>query len=184
VVDCGQGQNSAVLCSKMNTKIIKLLDIMKINFTKKEYRLLLDVLYLGQWMLDAHDTDESPKKKEYDMVVQKIYAHAKEMGCEDLIDASKEMAGYFPTREYEESSGVDGYIDEYNLHNFWEMLVEQLTERDVRADCISKNMKINSVEEYWKLSSPYEKKYAEEFQKHGLRRVTIRESERTAEVGS
>lgn len=27
---------------------------MKINFTKKEYLLLLDVLYMADWVLNAH----------------------------------------------------------------------------------------------------------------------------------
>ncbi len=147
---------------------------MKINFTKKEYRLLLDIIYLGQWMVEAHETGSSPKSEKYDMVAQKIYSHAKEMDCEDLIEASKEMAGYFPTREYEDESGVHDIIDEYNSDNFWEALIERLTERDVRAECSSKNIRLNSVEEYYELRSPYEKKYAEEFEKFGIDRLAIR----------
>ena len=54
---------------------------MKINITKKEYRLLLDILHLGEWMLTAHDQEEMPEKKKYQDLVQKFYSYAEEMGC-------------------------------------------------------------------------------------------------------
>jgi len=51
---------------------------MKINITKKEYRLLLDILYLGDWMLTAHDDQETPEKEKYQDVIQKFYSYAKD----------------------------------------------------------------------------------------------------------
>ena len=87
---------------------------MNINFTKNEYRLLLDLVYLAEWMLAAYATESTPEGEQYDMVIQKIFAHAKEMGCEALIDASVELGGYYPTREYEEHSGMIERIETYN----------------------------------------------------------------------
>jgi hypothetical protein len=73
---------------------------MKINITKKEYRLLLDVLYLGDWMLTAHDPEEVSEKEKYQDVIQKFYSYAEEMGFGNLIEADKESNKYYETREY------------------------------------------------------------------------------------
>ncbi|MCH9665136.1 MAG: hypothetical protein K0U41_04735 [Gammaproteobacteria bacterium] len=57
---------------------------MEINITKKEYRLLFDILYLGEWMLTAHDQEEVPEKEKYQDVIQKFYSYAEEMGYGNL----------------------------------------------------------------------------------------------------
>ena len=149
---------------------------MKINFTKTEYRRLLDIIYLGQWMIDAHDTESSQANEGYEMLVQKIYSYAKEMGCEELIDASKTPAGYYPTRVYEDESQAHPFIDKYNAENFWEELITRLAERDTHIDAEAANKDLSTAEEFWELSMPHELRYAEEFEKHGLSRLEIRET--------
>ena len=67
---------------------------MKIDFSKKEYRLLLDFTYLGYWMIQAHETTPTDESDEYQMLAQKIYSIANEMGCSDLIEASKKLNEY------------------------------------------------------------------------------------------
>ena len=73
---------------------------MKINFTKAEYRTLIEMMYLAEWMLTAHDTRKDPDKRKYAELGQKIYSVSKEMGCEAEIKLSKELNGYFPTSEF------------------------------------------------------------------------------------
>ena len=46
---------------------------MKINFTKNEYRLLLDMVEMAEWVLNAHRTDPSDEVKEYSEVYQKFF---------------------------------------------------------------------------------------------------------------
>ncbi len=55
---------------------------MKINFTKKEYRLLLSMLEIAEWVMTSNDTgaEENPQTKPYKDVVQKLLSHSKEMG--------------------------------------------------------------------------------------------------------
>ncbi|MCU7944723.1 MAG: hypothetical protein KZQ87_18800 [Candidatus Thiodiazotropha sp. (ex Cardiolucina cf. quadrata)] len=55
---------------------------MKINFTKKEYRQLLDMVFLGGWVASPHREDNSSP---YETLSEKIYAHAKDFGFDDLI---------------------------------------------------------------------------------------------------
>ena len=53
---------------------------MKIEFSKAEYRTLLELLYLAEWMLTAHDDAPDPAKERHYLLCQKIYASAKAMG--------------------------------------------------------------------------------------------------------
>ena len=151
------------------------LNKMKINFTKNEYRLLLELIYLGQWMVEAHEIDESPETEKYEMLIQKIYSHASEMGCTDLIEPAESLSEYYPTLSFEEGKVFD-YIDEYNNETFWDELIRRLAERDVQVELTVKNIAINSVDEMWKISTPFEEKYAREFQEHGVTRLVVRGS--------
>jgi len=62
---------------------------MKINFTKKEYRSLIDLLDIANWVINAHRTGIGEEPKEYADLIQKIYSFSKEMGCEDIIEFNK-----------------------------------------------------------------------------------------------
>ena len=87
---------------------------MKVNFTKKEYRKLLDLVYLGDMVIDgALDGNVPP---EYNAMREKIYALAKEYACEDLIEYDKKLDIHFETVKYEESEVMD-YLDSYNNQN-------------------------------------------------------------------
>ncbi|MCP5273958.1 MAG: hypothetical protein H6936_03700 [Burkholderiales bacterium] len=147
---------------------------MKINITKKEYRLLLDILYLGEWMLTAHDQEEAPEKKQYQDVVQKFYSYAEEMGYENLIKADKALNKYFETMEYEESSQVNEIIENYDNATFWDELVSGLALRDAQE--IEGNDAFNkmSPEERIQLLYPLEEKYHEEFMANDLANLQIK----------
>ena len=147
---------------------------MKINITKKEYRLLLDILYLGEWMLTAHDQEEAPEKKQYQDVVQKFYSYAEEMGYENLIKADKALNKYFETMEYEESSQVNEIIENYDNATFWDELVSGLALRDAQE--IEGNDAFNkmSPEERIQLLYPLEEKYHEAFMANDLANLQIK----------
>lgn len=83
---------------------------MKIHFTKKEYRQLLYLVFLGDWMVTAHDPmDASP----YAAVREKLYAQAKAFGFDDLIVYNKSMGIHTETAAFEEQ-GVMNYVFRYN----------------------------------------------------------------------
>ena len=147
---------------------------MKINITKKEYRLLLDILYLGEWMLTAHDQEEAPEKKQYQDVVQKFYSYAEEMGYDNLIKADKALNKYFETIEYEENSKVNEIIENYDNATFWDELVSGLALRDAQE--IEGNDAFNkmSPDERIQLLYPLEEKYHEEFMANDLANLQIK----------
>ncbi len=147
---------------------------MKINITKKEYRLLLDILYLGDWMLTAHDQEEMPDKEKYQDVIQKFYSYAEEMGYENLIEADKESNKYYETMEYEDSSKVDEIIENYNIATFWDELVSGLAMRDAVETKGNDAINKMSPEERIRLLHPLEERYHEEFMANDLTNLKIK----------
>ena len=103
---------------------------MKINFTKKEYRLLLDMVEMAEWVLNAHKTASSDEIKKYSDLYQKILSYAKEMGFDDLIIYDENLGGYYATFEYEGSEHMR-YIEEFEDDVFWDALPLRLAERDL-----------------------------------------------------
>jgi hypothetical protein len=149
---------------------------LNINFTQTEYRLLLDVIFIADWVLTAHDPAGGSENDPHQMLFQKLYSHAKEMGCSDLVDEVTESNSYAPSRKYEDESGVFHWIEEYDDASFWEELIERLTERDVYARIPADQQDGLAAEEYWRRAAPYEQKYGQEFERHGLDRVVIKET--------
>ncbi|MDR4516631.1 MAG: hypothetical protein MRK00_04500 [Nitrosomonas sp.] len=147
---------------------------MKINITKKEYRLLLDILYLGEWMLTAHDQEEAPEKKQYQDVIQKFYSYAEEMGYENLIKADKALNKYFETMEYEENSKVNEIIENYDNATFWDELVTGLAMKDAKEIVGNDAFNKMSPEERIQLLYPLEEKYHEEFMANDLANLQIK----------
>jgi hypothetical protein len=103
---------------------------MKINYTKKEYRLLLDMVGIAEWVLNSHRTDPSDEIKKYSEQYQKILSYAKDMGYENLITYDESLGGYFATAEYEESEHMR-YIEEFEDDVFWDALPHRLAVRDL-----------------------------------------------------
>jgi hypothetical protein len=144
---------------------------MKINFTKKEFEALLAMIYLGDWMIHSHV--EGNINDDYDALEQKILSYAKEYGLEDMIMFDEKLRQYFPTREYEESEGIQGVIDDYNNANFWDELINRLAARDLIKRFGSERLKAmkgkDRIELFWEAEKPYE----DEFQANGIERLKI-----------
>lgn len=148
---------------------------MKINFTKAEYRVLLDLVSLGEWVLTAHDTEDVPKKKKYEEVVQKIFSYAKEIGFEKLIIFNPGLQRYFGTREYDESEKEE-YLEEFEENTFWTELINRLAERDFLRENGLERVKEMSLEEKIREIHKHEEKWSEELGKHGIDRLKIGET--------
>ena len=53
---------------------------MKINITKKEYELILNVFEIAEWMMNSYKVEEDSETKKYIDLQQKIFSYAKEFG--------------------------------------------------------------------------------------------------------
>lgn len=94
---------------------------MKIELTKKEFRLLLDLVYIGNWVLNS--TRGSDRFQAYDDLESKIFS---------LSPALSELweGVVVPSKAYAEG-GIHDAIAYYEDNVFYEILAEELSRRDM-----------------------------------------------------
>jgi hypothetical protein len=146
---------------------------MKINFTKKEYRLLVTMIEISDWIMHAHPDADQPGTREYRTLRNKILSYFKEMGMEDCY--TKVGDEYYETAEYEEDSEQMQFIEEYSQETFWDQLVTQLVDRDYEQkfgnDEVEFETRIERI-------TDIEEMYANEINEHGLLNLNFDTSNR------
>lgn len=142
---------------------------MQIELSADEYRQLVDVLYLADWLLTARKVGDDPRVEAYHRLVQKLYARSQEMGLSELIEYAEEFEQYFPTRHFEADTTIHEFINEYDDETFWDELTRRLAERDLMAQ-LGGREKVQklSMEERIRRLGQLEEQYAAEFARHGL----------------
>ena len=87
---------------------------MKIELTERQYRYLLDLVYIGNWVLNS--TREDDRIQEYDQVESLIFSHCLCHGMGEL--ALRDMDGEPLTRENYGAlmERIDTYLDEFDEH--------------------------------------------------------------------
>ncbi len=145
---------------------------MKINFTKKQFENLLKLVYLGEWMANAHKTDDVIEK--YREMLFYVFSFANEFGFEEYVDNEKVNNGKsYPTRFFEEETDVNELHDEYDDDTFWDELIDRLAHRDlIKEFGIEKVGKMDRKERFTRLCRA-EEKYVDEIEKYGIERLGI-----------
>ena len=145
---------------------------MKINLTKKEYRTLVEMIYLSDWVVSAHEIERDNIDKAHVELRKKLLSHYKEMQMEDMIEYSAQDDDYYETNDYDQYIH-EKFIDKYNENIFWEELIDKLAVRDVINNIgMEKYLKLDMLERMHKIGNEKEK-YGIEFEKHELNRVRI-----------
>lgn len=76
---------------------------MNIELTDKEFRRLLDLVYIGNWILNS--TREKDRFEDYDILQEKLFALCARNGMSALI--SRWQGHIFPSQAYE-NGGIHG----------------------------------------------------------------------------
>jgi hypothetical protein len=141
---------------------------MKINFTKKEYQTLVEMLLVADWVITGHEEEERETTKPYKELRKKVLSHHKEMGMADAFEYSPEHDEYFETAAYEANGPHMRFIDEYDEQVFWEELATRLAHRDIAAEeTLSVKEPLGETELTKKLVELIAR-YEEEFAENGL----------------
>ena len=150
---------------------------MNIDISEEEYRQLLDVLKMAEWVMHAHETEKDPRTAPYDKVIQKLYALARDMGQDDMVEYDPKVKEYFLTQEFEDMSLSRDLIDEFMDETFWDELIHRLTDRDVarKVGGYDQLDTLNMTERFAQ-EGPILARYVQEFDDHGLDRLEIVES--------
>lgn len=133
---------------------------MNIELTNKEYRLLLDLVYIGNWILNSTRTDD--RIEDYDLLQEKLFAKAPANGMRSLAESWQ--GHVFPSRAYEDG-GIHEAIADYEDAVFFDILAEELARRDLGledSDPDDATALANRIDEYMA-----------EFEKNGLNTINI-----------
>ena len=133
---------------------------MNIELTDKEFRRLLDLVYIGNWILNS--TREKDRFEDYDILQEKLFALCAKNGMNALI--SRWQGHIFPSSAYE-NGGIHEAIADYEDAVFFDILAEELARRDL--DLVD-----TDPEDFSELTARMDE-YMAEFEKNGLNTINI-----------
>lgn len=146
--------------------------VMKIDICKKEYRLLVEMLYLSDWMMHSHSIDEKKRHHEHEKLRNKLLSYYKEMGAEDIVNQGKESEEYYETNAFDDAIH-EKFITPYDEETFWGELIGRLAMRDVIKEIGKEKLQSTEEVEIIMRIEEVKEKYANEFKKHSLENVRV-----------
>ena len=133
---------------------------MKLELTTKQFRRLLDMAYIGNWILNSTRGDD--RFKDYDQVESLLFAKAALEGMPQLAELYQ--GEIVPSKAFVEG-GIHEAIMEYENNVFFDILAEDLARRDMEDASIDQN-------NYEELSSRIDA-YIAEFEQHGTDNILV-----------
>ena len=106
---------------------------MEVQLTRKQFRRLLDMVYIGNWVLNSTRGDD--RFEDYDQVESLLFAQAAREGMEPL--AEEYHGQIVPSRAFAEG-GIHEAIMEYENNVFFDILAEDLARtirRQLKGQC-------------------------------------------------
>ena len=133
---------------------------MKIELTQKQFRRLLDMVYIGNWILNSTRGEE--RFADYDEVESLLFTCATLEGMPSLAELYQGQI--IPSRAFAEG-GIHEAIMEYENNVFFDILAEDLARRDMNDAPIDET-------NYAELTSRIDA-YISEFEQHGTDHVLV-----------
>ena len=133
---------------------------MQIEFTKKEFRRLLDMVYIGNWILNSTRGDD--RIADYDDLESKLFSLCRGQGMQALVEKWEGVD--VPSRAFSDG-GIHEAIMDYEDNVFFEILAEDLARRDMDDVPIDES-------NYEELASRIDA-YISEFEEHGTDNILV-----------
>ena len=133
---------------------------MELNLTAKQFRRLLDMAYIGNWILNS--TRGEDRFQDYDHVESLLFEKARQEGMGILAETYRGQT--IPSRAFVEG-GIHEAIMEYENNVFFEILAEDLARRDMEDASIDEN-------DYDELTRRIDD-YMAEFEQHGTDNILV-----------
>ena len=133
---------------------------MQIDLTKKEFRRLLDLVYIGNWILNSARGDD--RIADYDDLESKLFGLCRGTPMNALVEPWN--GTWVPSQAFADG-GIHEAIADYEDTVFFDILAEELARRDMEYAPISKD-------NYDELVSRMED-YIEEFESHGAEHISV-----------
>ena len=133
---------------------------MNLELNNKQFRRLLDLVYIGNWILNSTRGEE--RFSDYDEVESLVFGKAMLEGMPSLAEVYQ--GEIVPSRAFVEG-GIHEAIAEYENNVFFDILAEDLARRDMDDVPIDET-------NYAELASRIEA-YISEFEEHGTDNILI-----------
>ena len=133
---------------------------MNLELSNKQFRRLLDLVYIGNWILNSTRGDQ--RFRDYDEVESLLFARAALEGMPALAELYQ--GEIIPSKAFVEG-GIHEAIAEYENNVFFDILAEDLARRDMNDVPIDES-------NYAELASRIEA-YISEFEAHGTDNILI-----------
>ncbi len=133
---------------------------MNLELTEKQFRRLLDLTYIGNWILNSTRGDQ--RFRDYDEVESLLFGRAILEGMPSLAELYQ--GEIVPSQAFVEG-GIHEAILEYENNVFFEILAEDLARRDMDDAPIDES-------NYAELASRIDA-YISEFEEHGTDNILV-----------
>ena len=133
---------------------------MELKMTQKQFRRLLDLVYIGNWVLNSTRGDD--RIEEYDQVEGKVFSHCIPQGMSKLVERYR--GSLIPSRAFADG-GIHEAIMAYEDTMFFEILAQELALRDMDSDAPTPE----NVDELRERMDTY----LGEFEQHGTDNITV-----------
>ena len=133
---------------------------MNIELTRQQFRYLLDLVYIGNWVINS--TRENDRIKEYDQVESLIFSHCLEQKMSKLVELYQ--GELIPSRPFADG-GIHNAIEHYEDIMFYEILAEELALKDMDGEPLT-------GENYAALLQRIDA-YLSEFSLHGTENLSV-----------
>ena len=133
---------------------------MNLELTEKQFRRLLDLTYIGNWILNSTRGDQ--RFRDYDEVESLLFGRAILEGMPSLAELYQ--GEIVPSQAFVEG-GIHEAILEYENNVFFEILAEDLARRDMDDAPIDES-------NYAELASRIDA-YINEFEEHGTDNILV-----------
>ena len=134
--------------------------IMKLELTTKQFRRLLDMVYIGNWILNSSRGED--RFQDYDKVESLLFSKARAEGMGALAEVWN--GEVIPSRAFAEG-GIHEAIMEYENNVFFDILAEDLARRDMDDAPIDES-------NYDELNRRIDA-YIAEFEEHGTDNILV-----------
>lgn len=133
---------------------------MNLELSRKQFRRLLDLVYIGNWILNS--TREDQRFVDYDQVESLVFGKAAMEGMPALTELYH--GEFVPSRAFVEG-GIHEAIAEYENNVFFDILAEDLARRDMEDAPMDESS-------YAELSRRIDA-YIAEFEEHGTDNILV-----------
>lgn len=133
---------------------------MNIELTDQQFRYLLDLVYIGNWVMNS--TRESDRIKEYDQVESLIFSYCLRHKMPKLVEFYQ--GELIPSRAFADG-GIHEVIENYEDVVFYEILAEEMALRDMDGEPLTR-------ENYAQLLERIDR-YLLEFDQHGTENISV-----------